>query len=78
MIFIKFILWGSQNRFRLIPNPSFMDFIDVFTFSHLEVKIAPLGNEKYGSEMDKFEVRILVFCMQEYFFHSGMSINSDM
>ena len=63
--------------FRLIPNPSFMDFIDVFTFSHLEVKIAPLGNEKYGSKTDKFEVRMLIFYMQGYFFHSGMSINSD-
>ena len=54
-----------------------MDFIDVFAFSYLEVKIALLGNEKYGSKTDKFEVRMLIFYMQGYFFHSGMSINSD-
>ena len=63
--------------FRLIPNPSFMDFIDVFTFSHLEVKMDTLGNERYGYKTDKFEVRMLIFCMQGYIFHSEMSIISD-
>ena len=38
MIFIKFILWGFQNKFCLIPNPRIIYFINVWSFCNLKSK----------------------------------------
>ena len=68
VIFIKFILWGFQNRFCLIPNPGIIDFIDNWSFCILKSKLRFCGMRNMVLKWINSPLECWLFACKDVFF----------